>query len=174
VHDQGQLLLGERKGLTVEHERQQVDRLHLRFVQHVQHVSRAPRGGVLGEPTLDALAPTRLEARGHELDVRLSEHLVLRPVERARETAVELRVQHVHGLARAQPPARFEQLDRLVAAQAGHLEVEHPEPKRVAVRGPRLGEERMDVPQELAHGAHDGGRLHERRPRLAGGRGHDG
>ncbi|MBW2212315.1 MAG: hypothetical protein JRG67_14985 [Deltaproteobacteria bacterium] len=85
--------------------------------------------------------------------MRFPKHLVLRAVEGAGETAVQLPVEHVHGLARPQAAAGFEQVDGLFSKQAGHLDVQHAETKGIPVRGASLREERVNVSEELAERA---------------------
>jgi hypothetical protein len=83
----------------------------------------------------------------------LSEHPVLRAVEGARETTAELPVEHVHGLAGPQAAVGFEQVDGLGPKQAGHLEVEHPEAKRIPIGGATIHEERENISEELPNRA---------------------
>jgi hypothetical protein len=87
--------------------------------------------------------------------MRFAEHLVLRAVEGAGETTVQLRVEHVHGLARPQAAAGFEQVDGLWSKQAGHLDVQHAETKGIPVGGASLREERENISEELAERANE-------------------
>jgi hypothetical protein len=145
----------ERKGLAVQDDRQDVDRLNLGFVKHVHLISGAPSRGVLSEATLNVLPALRLQARGHELEMRFSEHPMLGPVEGTGETTAELPVEHVHGLARPQGAAGFEKVDSLGSKQAGHLEVEHPETKRIPIGGATLHEKRENISEELPDRANE-------------------
>jgi hypothetical protein len=87
--------------------------------------------------------------------MRFPEHPVLRAVEGARETAVQLTVEHVHGLARPQAAAGFEQVDGLFPKQAGHLDVQHAETKSIPIGGASLREERENISQELPDRANE-------------------
>jgi hypothetical protein len=84
-----------------------------------------------------------------------AEHPVLRAVEGAGETTVQLRVEHVHGLARPQAAAGFEQVDGLFSKQAGHLDVQHAETKGIPVVGASLREERENISEELPERANE-------------------
>ena len=96
----------------------------------------------------------------------MTEHPVLGAVECARETTPELPVEHVHGLARPQAAAGFEQLDGLESTQTGHLEVEHPEAERIPIGGATLHEEWKNISEELSDWANERHRLHQRRTAL--------
>ena len=166
MDDKRQVFLAERKRFTVEHNRQDVDGLDLCFVEHVHDVPRAPVCGVRREALLNVRASLRLQACRHELEMRLAEHFVLRTIEGARKAALELPVEHVHGLAHPQGAARFEELDRVGPAKACHLQVEHVQTECVAVPLATLHEEREHVSKELTDRTDERDGLHERRAGL--------